>query len=132
MFLKHEDNDFVGINMWILAGVPIRLASTQWILRILFLAIYYYDKTDDSIYDEGASIMRDTSLYSPSIRAMIDNAAISAGPIIEANVDILAQVKTQKTFILSEYFREVVLVSKPNIRLCVLLICSLILLSICS
>ena len=89
-----EDNDFVGINMWILAGVPIRTS----IYPIdpenpLPYFIYYYDKTDDSIYGEGvASIMRDTqSLFNSSIRAMIDNAAISAGPIIEANVDILAQ-----------------------------------------
>lgn len=89
-----DDNDFVGINMWVLAGVPIRTS----IYPIdpenpLPYFIYYYDKTDDSIYGEGvASIMRDTqSLFNSSIRAMIDNAAISAGPIIEANVDILAQ-----------------------------------------
>jgi hypothetical protein len=53
---------------------------------------YYFDKDETSIFGDGIpEIMRDPqTLYNASIRAMLDNAAISAGPIIEVNVDLLA------------------------------------------
>ncbi|MCK5117920.1 MAG: hypothetical protein KAR44_15095, partial [Candidatus Aegiribacteria sp.] len=52
---------------------------------------YYYDKDDTSLWGEGIpTIMRDAQkLFNASVRAMLDNAAISAGPIIEANTDLL-------------------------------------------
>jgi len=53
---------------------------------------YYFDKDETSIFGDGIpEIMRDPqTLYNASVRAMLDNAAISAGPIIEANIDLLA------------------------------------------
>lgn len=55
--------------------------------------LYYYDKDETSIYGEGiASIMRDVQeLVNASFRGMLDNAAISAGPQIEANLDLLPE-----------------------------------------
>jgi len=52
---------------------------------------YYYEKDDTSIFGEGIpSIIRDVQvLLNASIRAMLDNAAISAGPLIEANMELL-------------------------------------------
>lgn len=52
---------------------------------------YYYDKDETSIFGEGiASIMKDVQeLINASFRGMLDNAAISAGPQIEANLDLL-------------------------------------------
>lgn len=52
---------------------------------------YYYDKDETSIFGEGIpSIMRDVQeLINASFRGMLDNAAISAGPQIEANMDLL-------------------------------------------
>ena len=53
---------------------------------------YYFDKDETALLGDGIpEIMRDPQqMYNASIRAMIDNAAISAGPIIEANIDLLA------------------------------------------
>ena len=52
---------------------------------------YYYDKDETSIFGEGIpSIMRDVQeLINASFRGMLDNAAISAGPQIEANMDLI-------------------------------------------
>jgi hypothetical protein len=52
---------------------------------------YYYEKDDTSIFGEGVPVvMRNIqSLFNAAVRAMLDNAAISAGPIIEANLDLL-------------------------------------------
>jgi len=54
---------------------------------------YYYDKDETSIFGDGiATIMRDVQeLTNSSFRAMLDNAAISAGPQIEVNLDLLAE-----------------------------------------
>ncbi|MFW5489133.1 MAG: hypothetical protein ACNI3A_12090 [Desulfovibrio sp.] len=52
---------------------------------------YYFDKDETSIFGEGlASIMHDAQqLFNASIRALLDNAAIAAGPQIEVNQDLL-------------------------------------------
>lgn len=52
---------------------------------------YYWDKDETSIFGEGIpSIMRDEQkALNAATRAMIDNAAVSAGPQFEANVDLL-------------------------------------------
>lgn len=52
---------------------------------------YYYNKDDSNVFGEGIpSEMEDPQkLFNASVRAMLDNAAISAGPLIEANMDLL-------------------------------------------
>ncbi len=54
---------------------------------------YYYEKDETGIFGEGAArIMRDPQLlFNASIRAMLDNAAICAGPQIEVNQDLLPE-----------------------------------------
>lgn len=78
-------------NVWILGNRVIKavldpLESDRWPYYL-----FYYDKDETSIFGEGIpSIMSDIQeLMNASFRAMLDNAAISAGPQIEANLDLL-------------------------------------------
>lgn len=54
---------------------------------------YYYDKDETSVFGEGiASIMRDPQeLFNSAFRAMLDHAAITAGPQVEVNLDLLSE-----------------------------------------
>jgi hypothetical protein len=87
---EHRGMDFAA-NIWILGDMVIKVILTPEGIEFPYY-IYYYDKDETSIFGEGIpSIMRDAqSLFNASIRAMLDNAALSAGPIIEANMDLLA------------------------------------------
>lgn len=53
--------------------------------------LYYYDKDETCIFGEGIpSIMRDVQeLINSSFRALLDNAAICAGPQLEVNMSLL-------------------------------------------
>lgn len=81
----------VAANVWMLGPMVIKVILSQ-IEGVTFPYFwYYFDKDETSIFGEGIPVsMRDTQvLINASCRAMIDNAAISAGPIIEANMDLL-------------------------------------------
>lgn len=54
---------------------------------------YYFDKDESSIWGEGiASVMRDAQqLLNSTVRALMDNVAVSAGPQIEVNADLLPE-----------------------------------------
>jgi hypothetical protein len=82
----------VACNTWQVEGVIIKAVLSPIEGADLPYYFYYYDKDETSIFGDGIPrIMRDPQmLYNASIRAMLDNAAISAGPIIEANIDLLA------------------------------------------
>ena len=81
----------VAANVWMLDDIIIKANVSQVEGVHLPYHFYYYDKDDTSLWGEGIpSIMRDAQkLFNASVRAMLDNAAISAGPIIEANTDLL-------------------------------------------
>lgn len=89
------DEEQLGIevmaNIWLLGDVVIKAVISPIEGASFPYHIYYYDKDDSSIYAEGIpAIMRDPQkLFNAGVRAMLDNAAISAGPIIEANMDLL-------------------------------------------
>lgn len=81
----------IAACVWVLGDKVIKACLTpidgvQWPYYF-----YYYDKDETSIFGEGiAAIMRDIQeLINASFRGMLDNAAISAGPQIEANLDLL-------------------------------------------
>ena len=81
----------VAANIWMLGPMIIKAILSQ-IEGVTFPYFwYYFDKDETSIFGEGIPIsMKDAQkLINASCRAMIDNAAISAGPIIEANIDLL-------------------------------------------
>lgn len=81
----------VAANIWMLGPMIIKAVVSPVEGVNLPYQLYYYDKDDTSIWGDGIpSIMRDPQkLFNAGVRAMLDNAAISAGPIIEANMDLL-------------------------------------------
>lgn len=81
----------VAVNIWMLGPMIIKDVVSGIDGVEIPYQVYYYEKDDTSIFGEGIpTIMRDVQkLFNASVRAMLDNAAISAGPIIEANVDLL-------------------------------------------
>lgn len=94
--VKQEVWDMMGpevaCNTWQIDGYIIKAVISPIEGSDLPYYFYYFDKDETSIFGDGIPrIMRDPQmLYNASIRAMLDNAAISAGPIIEANIDLLA------------------------------------------
>lgn len=78
-------------NVWMLGPVIIK-AIISPLKAIKFpYHWYFFDEDETSFWGEGLpAIMRDPqSLINASVRAMLDNAAISAGPLIEANTALL-------------------------------------------
>jgi hypothetical protein len=82
----------VACNIWMVDDIIIKAVVSPVEGATLPYYFYYFDKDETSIFGDGIpEIMRDPqTLYNASIRAMLDNAAIAAGPIIEANIDLLA------------------------------------------
>jgi hypothetical protein len=82
----------VACNIWMLENIIIKAVISPVEGADIPYYFYYFDKDETSIFGDGVPrIMRDPQmLYNAAIRAMLDNAAISAGPIIEANIDLLA------------------------------------------
>lgn len=82
----------VAANVWMMGNMIIKVILSQIEGVVFPYHWYYFDKDETSIFGEGIPIsMRDTqNLINASSRAMIDNAAISAGPILEANMDLLS------------------------------------------
>ena len=81
----------VAANIWMLGPLVIKAIVSPIEGVNIPYHFYYHDKDDTSIWGEGIpTIMRDgQKLFNAAVRAMLDNAAISAGPIIEANTDLL-------------------------------------------
>jgi hypothetical protein len=82
----------VAVNMWLLGPVVVKAVISNIEAAEIPYHMYYYEKDDTSIWGDGIpKIMRDIQkLFNGAVRAMLDNAAISAGPIVEVNVDLLA------------------------------------------
>jgi len=83
----------VAANVWMLGPLVIKAILSPIEGVDLPYHFYYFDKDETNLFGEGIpSIMRDPQeLANASVRALLDNAAISAGPIIEANIDLLAE-----------------------------------------
>ena len=91
---KLKGNLEVAANVWVL-GCHVIKASIMPMEGIKWpYFFYYYDKDETSIFGEGIpTIMRDVQeLTNSAFRAMLDNAAISAGPQIEVNLDLLSDL----------------------------------------
>lgn len=82
----------VAVNIWMIDKYIIKAIVSPVEGAEIPYYFYYFDKDETALLGDGIpEIMRDPQqMYNASIRAMIDNAAISAGPIIEANIDLLA------------------------------------------
>lgn len=83
-------------NVWLLPNGEIIKAALQPIDGMTWpYYLYYFDKDETSIFGEGlATIMRDDQdMLNAATRMMLDNAAISAGAMLEINVDNLARLE---------------------------------------
>jgi len=82
----------LAVNIWMLNDVVIKAVISPVDGVEIPFQLYYFSKDETSIFGEGiAVLMRDVQgLFNATVRAMLDNAALSAGPIIEANMDLLA------------------------------------------
>lgn len=90
----------LSANVWMLGDHIIKasLSPVEGIKWPYFF--YYYDKDETSIFGEGIpSIMRDVQeLINSAFRAMLDNAAISAGPQVEVNMDLMSEDEDLRDF----------------------------------
>lgn len=82
-------------NVWILPTGSVIKAVLQPMNGVTWpYHIYYFDKDETSIFGEGlATIMRDDqTMLNAATRLMLDNAAISSGPMVEVNKNLLANL----------------------------------------
>ena len=81
-------------NIWLLPNGEIIKAVLQPINGVTWpYHMYSFDKDETSIFAEGlATVMRDDqTMLNASIRMILDNSAITSGPMIEVNPMLLSQ-----------------------------------------
>ena len=90
--IKEEDdaNKDWFVNVWLLGNKVVKIIVHPIESLTELYHVFYFEKDDSSIFGEGLPrIIRDTQISICSgTRAMLDNAAWLAGPIIEANSDL--------------------------------------------
>jgi hypothetical protein len=84
------NQDFEAV-IWVVGNVAIKAILNPTEQQQRPYHFYYMEKDDTSIYGEGVpDLMEDTDeLFNSAIRAALDNAAITAGPQLEVNMDLL-------------------------------------------
>ena len=84
------DQEFEA-NVWTLGNQVIKAVLNPFDAGIRPYHFYYFEQDETSIFGVGIpEIMRDTqSVFNAAIRATVDNAAMSAGPMFEVNRDLL-------------------------------------------
>lgn len=88
---EDQINRVFEANVWILGNVTIKAILNPSDTDNRPYKFFYFEKDESSIFGEGIpSIMRDTQvIFNTAVRMMLDNAAITAGPQIEVNLDLL-------------------------------------------
>ena len=82
-------------NVWLLPNGEVIKAVLQPISGVTWpYHLYYFDKDETSIFGEGlGTVMRDDqTMLNASVRMMLDNSAITSGPMLEVNPALLANV----------------------------------------
>jgi len=89
--LPDDAQDEFWANVWLIGNKVIKI-EVQPIegMQLPYFA-YYWDKDETSIFGEGIpTVIRDDDRsLNAATRALLDNAAICAGPMVEVNVDLL-------------------------------------------
>lgn len=83
-----EEESFFS-NVWVLPNGVVIKAVLQPLNGITWpYHLYYFDKDETSIFGDGlASIMRDDQkMLNAATRMMLDNAAITSGPMVEVDI----------------------------------------------
>lgn len=89
-----EDGSPVFANVWlfpngeIIKAIPAPIDGVEWPYHL-----YYFDKDESSIFGEGLpAVMRDDQAnINAATRALLDNAAVTAGPQLEVFKTLLAE-----------------------------------------
>ena len=79
-------------NIWLLPNGAVIKAVLQPINSVTWpYHMYYFDKDETSIFGEGlAGVMRDDQkMLNAAIRMILDNGALTSGPMLEVNVEML-------------------------------------------
>lgn len=79
-------------NVWLLPNGTVIKAVLQPINGVTWpYHMYYFDKDETSIFGEGLSaVMRDDQkMLNAAIRMILDNGALTSGPMLEINVDMI-------------------------------------------
>lgn len=82
-------------NVWLLPNGEVIKAVLQPINGVTWpYHLYYFDKDETSIFGEGlASVMRDDqTMINAATRLMLDNAAITSGPMLEIATNLLSNM----------------------------------------
>lgn len=79
-------------NVWILGNRVIKAALNPFDANVRPYHFYYCDKDESGVFGIGIPrIMRDSdAVFQACIRAIVDNTAMSAGPMFDVCVDLLA------------------------------------------
>jgi len=94
-----EDIDYEG-QVWQVGPIVIRVDINPFDSGSRPFKLYYFDKDESSIWGEGmCSILRDTERgANTAMRAMTDNAAMSAVPNLEVNTTLMPEEQDLDTF----------------------------------
>jgi hypothetical protein len=88
-------------NVWVLPTGEVIKAVMQPINGVTWpYHLYYFDKDETSIFGEGlATIMRDDqTMINAGTRMILDNAAITGGPMFEVNPSLLSKLDNVTEF----------------------------------
>ena len=96
-----DDLEYMA-NVWILGGQVIKAQLSPYESGVMPYNLYYFEEDENSIFGIGIpEIVEDIQeLANSANRVMLDNAAASAGPQIEANLGLLhdSEIKTIRQF----------------------------------
>lgn len=87
---EEQGRDYEAM-VWVVGQTAIKAVLNPTAQQQRPFHFYYFEKDDTSIYGESVpDVMEDTDmLFNSAIRAALDNAAITAGPQIEVNMDLI-------------------------------------------
>lgn len=96
---KKADQDHF-VNIWLLGNKIIKAIIHPIESLTELYHVFYFEKDESSIFGEGLPrVLRDTQIsICSATRAMLDNAAWVAGPIIEVNSDLLPDEETDDMY----------------------------------
>ena len=86
-----DDQGEYWANVWMLGPFVVKAEISPFDSNRHPYYFFYFDKDETSIFGEGVpSLMRDDQeILNAATRAMLDNAAITAGPQFDVNMDLL-------------------------------------------
>lgn len=94
---EHRMHETFFSNAWMLPSGQVIKIVLQPLNGVTWpYHIYYCDKDETSIFGDGfASIMRDDqTMINAAVRMVLDNAALTAGPQLEVNMNLLSPSET--------------------------------------